>query len=474
MIKDNQKTFNRFHVFIDAILISGSFLLAYPVRFFVLPQFSKLFALAEGEGFLKFSVCAGYLVYVVPGFLVIYSWCNLYKPKRGRKRFIGVLSLIQANALGTLYFAFILFIAKETDFSRWFFITFIGFNIFFGLLFRYVLAKVLRAIRRRGYNQKHILIVGYSRAAEGYIDRIRQNPNWGYHAIGILDNKMAPGTAYKKIKVIGTYSMLTEILEKNDLDEIVVALNLNEYTQLEEIVNQCEKSGVHTKFVPDYNGVIASNPYIEDLYGLPVVNIRNVPLSNTGNKIAKRLADLIFGFVALVVAAIPMLIIAVIIKLTSKGPILYKQVRVGLHNKEFKMYKFRSMTVHKDTNTTDEWTVRNDTRVTKIGKFIRKTSLDELPQLLNVLGGSMSLVGPRPERPVFVEKFKEEIPRYMIKHQVRPGMTGWAQVNGYRGDTSIKRRIEYDLYYIENWSIGFDVKILFLTVFKGFINRNAY
>lgn len=473
MIKDNQKTLNRFYVLIDAILIAGSFLLAYPVRFFVLSKF-RLFALQPGEGFLRFSAIAGYLVYVVPGFLVLYSFCNLYKPRRGRRRLMGVISLFQANALGALYFAFILFIAKEQDFSRWFFITFIGFNLFFGLMFRYITSKILRAIRRRGYNQKHILIVGYSRAAEGYIDRLRQNPNWGYHPIGILDNEMAPGTAYKKVKVIGEYEDLSDILEANDLDEIIIALNLKEYDRLENIVKLCEKSGVHTKFVPDYNGIIASNPYMEDLYGLPVINIRNVPLSNTGNKIIKRLADIILGSIILVVAAIPMLIIAILVKCTSRGPVIYKQVRVGLHNREFKMYKFRSMTVHQEKNSTDEWTVRNDKRVTKVGRFIRKTSLDELPQLFNVLGGSMSLVGPRPERPQFVEKFKEEIPRYMIKHQVRPGITGWAQINGYRGDTSIKRRIEFDLYYIENWSAGLDIRILFLTIFKGFINKNAY
>ena len=169
-----------------------------------------------------------------------------------------------------------------------------------------------------------------------------------------------------------------------------------------------------------------------------------------------------------------MLIVALLIKLTSPGPIIFCQERVGLHNRPFKMYKFRSMAVQSAAKEKSQWTTPGDPRVTPIGRFIRKTSIDELPQLFNVLKGDMSLVGPRPERPFFVEKFKEEIPRYMIKHQVRPGMTGWAQVNGYRGDTSITKRIEHDLYYIENWTLGFDFKIMFLTVFKGFINKNAY
>jgi Undecaprenyl-phosphate glucose phosphotransferase len=213
---------------------------------------------------------------------------------------------------------------------------------------------------------------------------------------------------------------------------------------------------------------------MEDLSGLPVINIRNVPLSNTGSKIIKRLMDIFGSLVAIVLFSPVMLTVALLIKITSPGPIIFNQVRVGLHNKEFNMYKFRSMRVQTAEEEKKGWTTKDDPRVTKIGKFIRRTSIDELPQFFNVLKGDMSLIGPRPERPQFVEQYKEEIPKYMIKHQVRPGITGWAQVNGFRGDTSIKLRIEHDIYYIENWTVGFDIKILFLTVFKGFVNENAY
>lgn len=239
-------------------------------------------------------------------------------------------------------------------------------------------------------------------------------------------------------------------------------------------MGMCEKSGVHTKFVPDYNNIIPTKPYTEDLLGLPVINIRRVPLSNALNMVMKRAVDLFGAVVAIILFSPVMLITAILVKTTSNGPLVFKQERVGLQNRPFYMYKFRSMVVQNEIVEKGEWTTKNDPRVTPIGKFIRKTSIDELPQLFNVLKGDMSLVGPRPERPFFVEKFKEEIPRYMVKHQVRPGLTGWAQVNGYRGDTSIKKRIEYDIYYIENWTIGFDFKILFLTFFKGFINKNAY
>ena len=236
----------------------------------------------------------------------------------------------------------------------------------------------------------------------------------------------------------------------------------------------CEKYGVHTKFIPDYNSLIPSKPYTEDLMGLPVINIRYVPLTNTGNIIIKRIMDVAGSLLGILITSPIMLAAVILIKLTSPGPVIFKQERVGLHNKPFDMYKFRTMERQPPGEEKKAWTVRNDPRVTPVGRFLRRTSLDELPQLFNILRGNMSLVGPRPERPHFVEKFKEEIPRYMVKHQVRPGLTGWAQVNGLRGDTSIRKRIEYDIYYIENWTIWFDLKIILMTFFTGFINKNAY
>ena len=251
-------------------------------------------------------------------------------------------------------------------------------------------------------------------------------------------------------------------------------MSLNDYDYLGTIVAACEKSGVHTKFVPDYNSLIPSKPYTEDMLGLPVINIRYVPLNNMGNMFVKRVVDIIGSFFGIIITSPIMLLSAVLVKCSSPGPVIFKQERVGLHNKPFYMYKFRSMEMQSEKSEKKAWTTKNDPRVTKIGRILRGTSLDELPQLFNILKGDMSLVGPRPERPHFVDKFKEEIPRYMVKHQVRPGLTGWAQVNGYRGDTSIRKRIEYDLYYIENWTLGMDIKIILMTFLKGFINKNAY
>ena len=321
---------------------------------------------------------------------------------------------------------------------------------------------------------KHMILVGYSRAGEEYIDRIMANPQWGYVVCGILDDKVPRGTTYKGVKVLGEIDNLLIILPENRMDEIAITLSLADYDRLEQIVDWCEKSGVHTKFIPDYNSLIPSRPYTEDILGLPVINIRYVPLTNTLNWWLKRIIDFIGALAAIILFSPVMIGAAIAIKCTSKGPVLFKQERIGLHNKPFQMYKFRSMVQQTDEEEKKGWTVKDDPRVTKVGAFLRKTSLDELPQLFNILKGDMSLVGPRPERPQFVEKFKEEIPRYMIKHQVRPGMTGWAQVNGYRGDTSIRKRVEYDIYYIENWTLGMDIKILFMTLFIGFVNKNAY
>jgi Undecaprenyl-phosphate glucose phosphotransferase len=347
-------------------------------------------------------------------------------------------------------------------------------NIVLEVLVRNLIRYALRKLRRSGFNLRHIIFVGYSSAAEAFIDRIRANPQWGYKVSGILDDNKEIGYTYKGVSILGTTDELESILEKNHLDEIAITLGLQEYYKLKRIVAICEKSGVHTKFVPDYNDIIPTRPYTEDLMGLPVVNIRHVPLTNTFNMVCKRVMDIVGSIFAIILFSPVMLVTALLVKATSKGPLIYKQERVGLHNQTFQMYKFRSMEVQSAKSEKKAWTVRNDPRVTKVGRIIRRTSIDELPQLFNILKGDMSLVGPRPERPFFVEKFREEVPRYMVKHQVRPGLTGWAQVNGYRGDTSIKKRIEYDLYYIENWTMGLDIKILFLTLFKGFVNKNAY
>lgn len=467
VIKDNQKYFNRIHVVIDALVIAISYMLAWLIRFK-----SGIFTI--DDWYLSLRVYMLALIYIIPGYLLLYYLFKLYTAKRVQGRRLEAWHILQANTIGLMLFILMLYLTKEVNFSRTMIFVFFGINIVAEVFIRNFIRHFLRDMRKKGYNQKHMILVGYSRATEEYIDRIKANPEWGYAVRGILDDHQPRGTEYKGIKVIGTIDNLLIILPQNRLDEIAITLGINEYHKLEYIVGMCEKSGVHTKFIPDYNNIIPTRPYTEDILGLPVINIRHVPLSNTLNALVKRVIDIFGALVAILLFSPIMLVTAIIIKISSKGPLIFKQERVGLQNKTFAMYKFRSMIVQDINTEKSGWTTKNDPRVTTIGKFIRKTSIDEFPQFFNVLKGDMSLVGPRPERPQFVEKFKEEIPRYMVKHQVRPGLTGWAQVNGYRGDTSIRKRIDCDLYYIENWTLGLDFKILFLTIFKGFVNKNAY
>ncbi len=460
MIKSNQKYFNRLHVVLDAIIIAASYGLSWGIKFY-----------DDGRTMMNHMYIVG-LICIIPMYLILYLIFNVYSPKRVQTIKEEISNIIKSNTVGLVIFIMALYMLHQPHFSRQMMFIFYIINNTAEIIFRNLIRWVLRKIRNRGFNQKHILLVGYSRAAEGYIDRIKANPQWGYHIMGILDDNVKTGIKYRGEQVIGEISRLDDILLENELDEIAITLGIAEYAKLEKIVAICEKSGVHTKFIPDYNNFIPTRPYTEDLLGLPVINIRHVPLNGGFNKFIKRFTDIVGSFLLIILFSPIMLAVALSVKVSSKGPVIYKQERVGLHNRNFVMYKFRSMKI----NRCDElhFTTQNDDRTTRIGKFIRKCSLDELPQLFNVLKGDMSLVGPRPERPEFVEQFKEQIPRYMIKHQVRPGMTGWAQINGYRGNTSIQKRIEYDLYYIENWTLWFDIAILFQTIFKGFVNKNAF
>ena len=469
MIKDNQKLFNYLHLVLDGLVVIISYFLSYYLKFAT--GFSER---DPNVGTLDAKTYFSVLIIVVPMYVLLYYMFNMYAPKRATMRRYELFGIFKANTVGIVLLMMILYLVEQYDISRSLLAIFYTVNIILTTLVRTLIRNLLQRFRRKGYNLKHVLLVGYSTAAEEYITRINHNPQWGYSLIGVLDDTVPRGTIYKGVKVVGSIDNLKYILSENKLDEVAITIALKDYDKLADVVDVCEKFGVHTKFIPDYTSLVPSNPYTEDVLGLPVINIRYVPLNNALNAFIKRVMDIVGSLLGIVISSPVMLVCIAAIKLTSPGPIIFKQERIGLHNKPFKMYKFRSMEVQRSTDEEQGWTTKNDPRVTKVGRFIRKTSIDELPQLFNILLGDMSLVGPRPERPQFVEKFKEEIPRYMIKHQVRPGLTGWAQVNGYRGDTSIRKRIEYDLYYIENWSASLDIKIMFMTVFKGFVNKNAY
>ncbi len=475
MISDNERVLNRLRFLLDAVTVVGAYFLAFLLFFYVFPEDSFLggaFSVeVPSESYLKA------LIYIAPLNLLFYSLLKLYSGFRFTGRYHEAVRVFWANLFTVLSIVFIFWLfvkTYSTHFSRMFLFEFGVINTVLMIFERNILRLILHDRLKKGYDNRHILLVGYSKACEAFLDRVKENGRWGYVIDGILDNHLKEGECYKDYRVIGKLEKLPEILSQNETDEVFVTLNLKDYHQLDYVVHQCEKAGVQTKFIPDYGKLMSSQPYTEVLKGLPVIYVRRIPLDDRFNAFLKRAVDIFGALFAITLFSPVFLIVPILIKLTSKGPVIFKQERIGLHNKPFMMYKFRSMVVQEDTDEKKGWTTKNDSRVTGIGKFIRKTSIDEFPQFFNVLKGDMSLIGPRPERPQYVEKFKEEIPKYMVKHQVRPGITGWAQVNGLRGDTSIEDRIEYDIFYIENWSLSLDIKILILTFFKGFVNKNAY
>lgn len=365
MIKDNQKYFNRVHVLIDALVIILSYALAWYLKF--VGPFSDN---DPQIGALQWQTYFELLYFIVPGYLILYYYFNMYTPKRATVHKYEIFNIFQANTVGIIILMAGWYAIKQIHFSRVMMGMFYVINIVLATISRSLIRSLLQYFREKGYNLKYILLVGYSRATEEYINRINANPQWGYVVRGILDDSVPRGTLYKGVKVVGTIDNLLYILPENKLDEIAITLSLNDYDRLEYIVDLCEKSGVHTKFIPDYNSLFPSRPYTEDLMGLAVVNIRYVPLTNTLNWVMKRIIDIIVALFGAVVFSPIMLASAIAIKCSSKGPVIFKQERIGLHNKPFLMYKFRTMEVQKPGAEKKGWTVKDDPRVTKVGKLL--------------------------------------------------------------------------------------------------------
>lgn len=465
MIKENQKAINRIAMLIDCMTLVIAFLLSWYIR-----VASGLVELEEWH--LSFKEFLIPFLIMIPVYLIIYNFKRLYNSERMIFVSNEIWNIIVSNVIGIIVFIGVLFITRQIHYSRRFLFIFFIVSTILTSLERVAFRKILRKLRKKGYNKKYTVFIGYSSSTDKFYELIKKNKHWGYSVCGIFDDYK---TEYEELSYLGKIDELEEYLEKNrDVEEIIITLEMKEYDKLKDIIEACEKMGVRAQIIPSYTKYFPAKPYVEEIGGVPLINLRYIPLDNIVNRFVKRTMDIVGSLIALILASPIMLIVAILIKLTSKGDVIFKQERIGLNKKPFIMYKFRSMKVQDPNEEKQNWTVKNDTRKTKVGTFIRKTSIDELPQFFNVLKGDMSLIGPRPERPQYVEKFKDEIPKYMVKHQVRPGITGWAQVNGWRGDTSIKKRIECDIYYIENWSFVFDVKIIILTFIKGFVNKNAY
>jgi Undecaprenyl-phosphate glucose phosphotransferase len=376
-------------------------------------------------------------------------------------------------AVVTMAVAF-LFWEKQYSFSRGVFVYFWMSTISLLTFERLALRWILAGVRARGYNLRHVLIVGAGDLAESVATKIREHPGLGFVVRGFLgEDESDVGREIDGAEVIGTYDDVPTLLEKNGIDQVLIALPLDSIGNLESILKKIGPSTVDIKVIPDIYKFISLRGGIEDFDGMPVISLLDTPLGGW-NDVLKRVVDVVLASVCIVILSPVFLAIAAAIRLTSRGPVLYRQERMSLDGQCFLVWKFRTMDVGAEDETGPVWAAPDDPRRTGIGGWLRRTSLDELPQLVNVIRGEMSLVGPRPERPVFIQEFRQNIPKYMLRHKVRAGMTGWAQVNGLRGNTPVEDRITYDLYYIENWSLFLDIKILFLTLFRGFSNPNAY
>jgi len=346
------------------------------------------------------------------------------------------------------------------------------FSVICSSILRFVYLFSIKHLIKNGFQQKSVLLIGGSRVAERVMKLILTFPEYGFRLHGILSDdyyESMPKNLY-----LGKLDRFKEIVRTQHIDEVIIAKPLRKEETILKLVDLCEYEGVRFRIVPDFFRVIRNHTVMDTLGDIPLIAIRTEPLNILSNRVIKRTFDILMS-VALLLLFFPLfLVLGLVIKLTSKGPVFFKQKRIGANNVEFNIYKFRSMMVQNSSDSDTIWTTENDTRITSIGRFMRKTNLDELPQVWNVFIGNMSLVGPRPEREHFVDRFKKEIPNYKVRHLVKSGITGLAQVNGWRGNTSITKRIENDIYYLENWSIWLDLKILWLTIFGKETNKNAY
>ena len=467
MIRENQRILNMILIIIDVLVILFSLLLAYFVRF-------KTTLFGPLGGSLPFSSYFIFtIVCIIPTYLLLYYFFGLYKPFRNKSSiFSGAEDIIKADIMAFIILVAILFIINQPDFSRIMLFLLSLFGMILTILERALVVLVLRFMRVNNRNLKHMLIIGDNDLALTFAHKINSKTYLGYNIAGFLGRKEHVGKTYEGTKFIGTFEDLPDVLKTHKFDRVVIAIPLKYYYHLNEIVDACEEEGIKAEIIPDYYKYLPARPSVDMLDDLPIINIRYVPLDDAFNKFKKIIEDYFVAIVAIIITSPIMIITAIAIKLESPGPVIFKQERIGYNGKPFMMYKFRSMKVQDESEEKSQWTTEDDPRKTKVGTFIRKMSIDELPQFFNVLKRDMSVVGPRPERPFFVEQFKKEIPKYMVKHQVRPGLTGLAQVNGYRGNTSIDKRIEYDIRYVENWRLLLDIKIMFLTVFRR--NENAY
>jgi Undecaprenyl-phosphate glucose phosphotransferase len=473
VVKRFGRLFVLLHILGDIACAAAAFVIAYVIRFE-----TGLMDITKGQPPLKqYLAVLPFVALTVP---LAFHVQRLYRFRRGRTRLddffavlVGTLLTVLVAVAGTLYVQtyYLPLALKEQGYleiSQAVWVLFLLVNVLLAFTMREVVRTQLRRRWRAGIGLRRVLIVGAGDLGRLVADRILEHGELGFRLVGFIDDRFATTDAigYRGLPILGALPDAPDVCSREQIDELYIALPLDEHVKMLSVVEFASREVIEVHVVPDLLQFIALRSRLEDLDGLPIISINDVPLRGF-NSLVKRAVDVTVSSLVLLVGAIPALIVAAMIKRSSPGPVFYTQERMGLDGKSFTVYKFRSMPIDAEEVTGPIWARDDDPRATRIGRWLRKTDMDELPQFWNVLTGAMSIVGPRPERPFFVEQFKHQIPQYMLRHKVKAGITGWAQINGWRGNTSLEKRIEYDLYYIENWSIGLDLKIMWLTLMRG-------
>jgi Undecaprenyl-phosphate glucose phosphotransferase len=473
MVRRQSRLLTTYHVIADAVLGMAAFALAYALRFE-----SGLIPITKGQPpFSQYVTLLPFVGMLVP---LAFQTQGLYRLRRGRSRvddffavFVGTIVAIVVGQFAALYVQ--TYFASEAardrgayEVSQYVWAIFLVLNVALTYGSRAIVRSALERRFRAGVGIKRVLIAGSGDLGRLVADKILEHAELGYRVVGFVDDR-ATGDhiGYRGLPLLGTLEETGEICQREQVDHLYVALALEEHARMLLVIEQVGREMIDIHVVPDLLQFMALRARLEDLDGVPIISINDVPLQGL-NSVLKRLIDVAISAVALLILTLPMGIIAILVRLTSPGRVFYRQERMGLDGKAFAVYKFRSMYANAEMESGPVWARDDDPRCTPLGSYLRQWDLDELPQFWNVLKGDMSIVGPRPERPFFVAQFKQRIPQYMLRHKVKAGITGWAQVNGWRGNTSIEKRIEYDLYYIENWSVSLDLKIMWLTVLRGF------
>jgi Undecaprenyl-phosphate glucose phosphotransferase len=480
MMRRYNRLLTAYFVATDATISAVSFTLAYMLRFHWLVA-----VVPVTKGTPDFHYYLNLVPFVAGIVPLAFHIQGLYHLRRGRSRvddffavFVGSILAVVFGVGGTLYYNtyYVPDVLKDRgvyEVSQLVWAFYLLINIALTYASREFVREALERRWKAGIGLKRVLIAGASDLGKLVADKVLEHRELGFKVVGFLDDRASGDhIGYRGLPLLGTLAEADEIIRQEHIDHVYVALPLEEHVKMLGIVEATNREAVEVHVVPDLLQFIALRARLENLDGVPIISLNDVPLRGF-NSVLKRAIDVAISGSALIALGVPFGIIAALIKRTSKGPVFYKQERMGLDGKAFQVYKFRSMYQGAEDETGPVWARDNDPRCTPVGTWLRRLDLDELPQLWNVLRGDMSIVGPRPERPYFVEQFKHRIPQYMLRHKVKAGITGWAQVNGWRGNTSLEKRIEYDLYYIENWSVGLDIKIMCLTVLRG-LQKHAY